>query len=93
MKEISDLLGDGKKYDVKINYIVQSEQKGTGHAVSLAKNHVKGQFFCLNGDTLINEENLKLLAKNNGKIAMMITNVDEGKNLELLRVKMGNCYQ
>ena len=38
MKEISDLLGDGKKYDVKINYIVQSEQKGTGHAVSLAKN-------------------------------------------------------
>ena len=36
MKEISDLLGDGKKYDVKINYIVQSEQ-GTGHAVSLAK--------------------------------------------------------
>ena len=54
MKEISDLLGDGKKYDVKINYIVQSEQKGTGHAVS--SKTTKGQFFCLNGDTLINEE-------------------------------------
>ena len=33
--------------------------------MSLAKNHVKGQFFCLNGDTLINEENLKLLANGN----------------------------
>ena len=89
MKEISDLLGDGKKYDVKINYIVQSEQKGTGHAVSLAKNHVKGQFFCLNGDTLINEENLKLLAKNNGKIAMLITNVDDGEKFGAVKSKKG----
>ncbi|MBB88611.1 MAG: glucose-1-phosphate thymidylyltransferase [Euryarchaeota archaeon] len=89
MKEISDLLGDGKKYDVEINYIVQSEQKGTGHAVSLAKNHVKGQFFCLNGDTLINEENLKLLAKNNGKIAMLITNVSDGEKFGAVKSKKG----
>jgi len=89
MKEISDLLGDGEKYDVKINYIVQSEQKGTGHAVSLAEKHVNDCFFCLNGDTLIDEENLKLLAKKDTEMAMMVTNVDDGTNFGVVKSKDG----
>ena len=89
MKEISDLLGNGKKYDVKINYIVQSEQKGTGHAVSLAEKHVKDSFFCLNGDTLIDEKNLKLLAKKDNKMAMMVTTVDDGSNYGVIKSENG----
>ena len=89
MKEISDLLGNGKKYDVKINYIVQSEQKGTGHAVSLAEKHVKDSFFCLNGDTLIDEKNLKLLAKKDNKMAMMVTTVDDGSNYGVVKSENG----
>ena len=89
MKEISDLLGNGKKYDVKINYIVQSEQKGTGHAVSLAEKHVNDSFFCLNGDTLIDEKNLKLLAKKDNKMAMMVTTVDDGSNYGVVKSENG----
>ena len=89
MKEISDLLGNGKKYDVKINYIVQSEQNGTGHAVSLAEKHVKDSFFCLNGDTLIDEKNLKLLAKKDNKMAMMVTTVDDGSNYGVIKSENG----
>jgi len=89
MKEISDLLGNGNKYEVKINYIVQSEQKGTGHAVSLAEKHIDNAFFCLNGDTLINEENLKRLAKKDNEMAMMVTNVDDGSNFGVVKSENG----
>ena len=89
MKEISDLLGNGNKYEVKINYIVQSEQKGTGHAVSLAEKHIDNAFFCLNGDTLINEENLKRLAKKDNEMAMMVTNVDDGSDFGVVKSENG----
>ena len=89
MKEISDLLGNGKKYDVKINYIVQSEQKGTGHAVSLAEKHIKNSFFCINGDTLVDEKNIALLAKKKTEMAMMVTNVDDGRNFGVVKSKNG----
>ena len=89
MKEISDLLGNGGKYKVKINYIVQSEQKGTGHAVSLAEKHIENSFFCLNGDTLIDEENLKSLAEKDNEMAMMVTNVDDGSNFGAVKSNDG----
>ena len=89
MKEISDLLGDGKKYGVKINYIVQSEQKGTGHAVSLAEEHIKETFFCLNGDTIIDEKNLELLAIKENQMAMMVTTVDDGEKFGVVKSNNG----
>ena len=89
MKEISDLLGDGKKYGVKINYIVQSEQKGTGHAVSLAEDHIKETFFCLNGDTIIDEKNLELLAIKENQMAMMVTTVDDGEKFGVVKSNNG----
>ncbi len=89
MKEISDLLDNGEKYDVKISYIVQSEQKGTGHAVSLAEKHITNSFFCLNGDTLVDEKNLELLAKRKDEMAMMVTNVNDGSNFGAVKSKNG----
>ena len=47
MKQISDLVGSGEKYNVEIKYIVQNEQKGTGHAVSLAEEHRMFLIFCV----------------------------------------------
>ncbi|MDC0243417.1 sugar phosphate nucleotidyltransferase [Marine Group III euryarchaeote] len=89
MKEISDLLGNGKKYGVKINYIVQSEQKGTGHAVSLAEDHIKETFFCLNGDTIIDEKNLELLSIEENQMAMMVTTVDDGEKFGVVKSNNG----
>ena len=63
MKEISDYL-DNAKLDININYIVQEQQNGTGHAVNQAKGKIRGDFYCLNGDIIIDKENLKNLRDN-----------------------------
>lgn len=49
---IRDYFRDGWRFDVAIEYIHQTEQRGTGHAVSLLEGHVSGRFLVLNGDIL-----------------------------------------
>lgn len=50
----------GKKFkNLKLEYIEQKEQLGTGHAVSLLKDHVSKEFFLMNGDIIISEETIK----------------------------------
>ncbi len=89
MKEISDYL-DSRKLGININYIVQEEQKGTGHAVNQAKGKIKGDFYCLNGDLIINNENLEILSKNKNKLTMMITKVADGSDFGVVESKNGH---
>ena len=88
MKEISDYL-KGRELDVKITYIVQEQQKGTGHAVNQAKGKIKGSFYCLNGDIVINAENLERLGSNEDKLTMMVTKVADGSNFGVVESKNG----
>ena len=88
MKEISDYL-KGRELDVKITYIVQEQQKGTGHAVNQAKGKIKGSFYCLNGDVVINAENLERLGNNEDKLTMMVTKVADGSNFGVVESKNG----
>lgn len=80
MKDISDKLENGDKYNVNINYITQEEQKGTGHAVGLANGVINDRFYCINGDMVINAENLKNLNQDENNLAMMITEVEDCSN-------------
>lgn len=89
MKEISDYL-DNAKLDININYIVQEQQNGTGHAVNQAKGRINGDFYCLNGDLVINAENLKKLRENKGKLTMMVTKVPDGSNFGVVESKNGH---
>ena len=89
MKEISDYL-ENTKLDININYIVQEQQNGTGHAVNQAKGRIHGDFYCLNGDLIINAENLKNLGKNEGKLTMMVTKVPDGSNFGVVESKNGH---
>lgn len=44
---------------VKIKYVVQREQKGTAHAVSLAEGLIKDRFLVINADILTSSANIK----------------------------------
>ena len=72
-KIIKNFFGDGRNFDVKINYIHEKKRMGTAGALSLFKNKPKEPFFVVNGDLLTNLDFEKLLDfhYNNKSIATM----------------------
>lgn len=66
--------GDGSKLGVKIDYIVQDKQLGTGHALQAAEQKVVDHFLVLNGDVLPDSSSLKELAgsKDNAVTAIKV---------------------
>ena len=79
MKELSDYL-DETIFDININYIVQEMQNGTGHAVNQAKGIIQGNFYCINGDLIVDSKNLERLKEKKNNLTMMVTRVKDGAN-------------
>ncbi len=53
-EKIREHFGDGKKFDVKITYVDESKEAGTGGALVLAKKYLKSEsFLVIHGDILI----------------------------------------
>lgn len=54
----------GKKYkNIKITYVEQKQQLGTGHAVSMVERHIKDRFILLMGDDIYSKEDIRKCAK------------------------------
>lgn len=54
----------GRKYGkIKLTYIIQKEQLGTGHALMLAKDFVKDRFIVMGGDDLFSKDDIKRCVK------------------------------
>ncbi len=51
---------------MKLTYVTQEEQRGTGHAVSVCRDVVDGPFLALNGDDLYDPADLRRLAATPG---------------------------
>ena len=64
-EQITDYFQDGSAFGLKIDYVIQEEQLGTGHAALCAQELIQsGPFLLLNGDILISEETfVQLLAQ------------------------------
>ena len=88
MKELSDYLGK-TKFGIDIEYIIQEEQKGTGHAVNQAKNIIQGNFYCINGDLIVDSKNLERLKEKENYLTMMVTNVKDGSNFGVIESMNG----
>lgn len=56
---IIDHFGDGNEFGADIEYVVQSEQLGTGHALMMAEDMATDRFLVLNGDVLADLPSLK----------------------------------
>jgi len=72
-----------KKHHPKLNikFIEQHKQKGTGHAISILKDHLKDKFILLMGDNIYSKEDVNEIAKH--KYSILVKNV---KNPELYGV-------
>ncbi len=57
---VRDFFGDGTKFGVRIQYVTQTVQDGTGRVVELAKDFVANEAFVLSyGDILVDPENYR----------------------------------
>ena len=55
----------GNKYrNIKIRYIEQKSQLGTGNALLMAEKHIKGSFISLHGDDIYSNQDFKNVARN-----------------------------
>ncbi len=49
--------------ELRIKFVEQKEQLGTGHAVSILKDHIRNRFVLMMGDNIYSREDIKKVAK------------------------------
>ena len=71
-ERIMNYFGNGKDFDVNIEYAEQKQQLGTAYAIKQVKDLVEGEFLVLNGDNLVSEETIKdLTEKHTGGVSIL----------------------
>lgn len=70
---IQDYFGDGKEFDVNIEYVFEEQRMGTAGALSLLKEKPTEPFFVMNGDLLtnVNFEHLHTYHLSNNSLGTM----------------------
>ena len=65
-EKITDHFGDGSDLGVAIEYVVQEERLGTGHALLLAEGRAEDRFLVMNGDVLCDAASLSGVVESEG---------------------------
>jgi UDP-N-acetylglucosamine diphosphorylase / glucose-1-phosphate thymidylyltransferase / UDP-N-acetylgalactosamine diphosphorylase / glucosamine-1-phosphate N-acetyltransferase / galactosamine-1-phosphate N-acetyltransferase len=69
-KEMIEKAIGGNYHGILVRYVEQTEQKGTGHALLLAKKHIRGKFIAMYGDDWYGKDDIKALTKYNHAIGV-----------------------
>jgi glucose-1-phosphate thymidylyltransferase len=71
-ERIMNYFGNGRDFDVDIEYAEQKQQLGTAHTIKQVKDLVEGEFLVLNGDNLVSEETITdLIEKHTGGVSIL----------------------
>ncbi|PIY60658.1 glucose-1-phosphate thymidylyltransferase [Candidatus Woesearchaeota archaeon CG_4_10_14_0_8_um_filter_47_5] len=62
---------------LRIRYVIQNSQEGTGHALALCRKNVSGRFYVLNSDDLYFQEDLKELGKHENALLVKASETPE----------------
>lgn len=88
---IPELIGDGKEYGCKVDYIYQMEQKGISHAVRQAESFIgQDPFILLLGDNLIAEDLQTLIGsyqQHNSNGAILLSSVSNPQDFGIAEIK------
>ncbi len=85
-EQVRDYFGDGAKWGVNINYCTQRKQLGTADAVKMVAGLVDGCFLMVNGDIIVNQEDISRLARGNNN-TMSVVEVRETRDLGFVELK------
>ncbi|MBI2869370.1 MAG: NTP transferase domain-containing protein [Chloroflexi bacterium] len=71
-EQVRDYFGRGERWGVNIAYCQQRKQLGTADAIKMAENLVDDRFLVMNGDIVINREEINTIAEKPGNTVCLI---------------------
>jgi len=90
---VRNYFGNGKKWNIKIEYVNQGEALGTAHAIGMVEKFVEN-FIVLCGDTIFNKQDIKnILEKENSMGLLKIENAEEYGIVETKGKKVVKIYE
>jgi UDP-N-acetylglucosamine diphosphorylase/glucosamine-1-phosphate N-acetyltransferase len=87
-QSVMERFKDGGDLGTKIEYAVQKEQRGTGHALMMAEEMAKDEFLVLNGDVLTDTPSLKRMTETGG-LAVAAKRVKDPSRYGVFEVERG----
>jgi NDP-sugar pyrophosphorylase family protein len=86
--------GNGKDFDVNIEYAEQKQQLGTAYAIKQVKDLVEGEFLVLNGDNLVSEETITdLTEKHAGGVSILTAARSDATGYALVEERDGKVLK
>ncbi|MCJ7604792.1 MAG: sugar phosphate nucleotidyltransferase [Dehalococcoidales bacterium] len=94
-EQVRSYFGSGEKWGVSVEYSEQRKQLGTADAIRYVKNTVDGNFLVVNGDIIVNREDIRLLMKrtNNTMTVIEVENTEGLGIVELAETKVINIHE
>ena len=94
-EQVRSYFGQGERWGVKIYYSEQRKQMGTADAIRMVSGVVDGSFLAINGDIVVNRDDIGRLLQN-GRNTMSVIEVKDPRGLgivELSEDRVVNIYE
>ena len=90
---VRDYFGDGKKWNISIEYVNQGKALGTAHAIGMVERFVD-DFIVLCGDTIFGSQDINNITKNEISIGLLeVENAEEYGIVETKEEKVVKIYE
>jgi len=89
---VLDYFGNGRKWDIQIDYVKQRRQLGTADALKMVADLTAGDFLLMNGDMIIGRGDIKEVAAKK-ETALAVIEVDNPQGLGVVEVKRGRLVR
>ncbi len=88
-EQVMEFFGDGSRFGVKIDYVVEDEPLGTAGPIRLAAKKIRGTFVMINADTLIDAkvtDVVKFHKEAGAPVTVMLVKSDETKSRGMVKM-------
>lgn len=86
-EKIIEYFGNGSNLGVNIEYVEQKKQNGTAGAILVARDYINERFLVINGDTLIDGQDIERLCNTKGDAVLTAKKVDSPEHYGVLYVR------